>query len=178
MKLNNDIQTGTILLVSNKNKSFLPWAIQKAEGSQWNHAGLIVKKYGALMVWEEGTIAGLVWTPLSEYLEREQRGEVLLQFANLKNYKPYIIENDIQQLCDRLMGRHGYSVKTILKQLPRQLLQRVGINWKWKSDPKDGFVCSGAVEYVLNFFFDCFPDWACESPDDLYCNDQLLFIQH
>lgn len=173
----NDIRTGTIGLVSTikSKRKWLTKGIQIIEGSIWNHAFLVLEIDGQLVAYEEGTIHGITITPLSEYLRAEKAGDCILCFKNLKDFNPELIKKQINEYCLSLVGQNMYAWWQILLQIPRQLLQRIGVNWTYKSK---GYVCSVLVANVLNKFFSCYPDWNCMAPDDLHEDPKSIIIQH
>jgi hypothetical protein len=174
----NEIQHGMIGFVSSqKDKSFLSRAIQFAEGSMWNHAFLVIEEGGKLYAYEEGTLWGIIYTPLEEYLEAERQGKYILAFAKLKNIPEETIQKDkkaMNEYCRSLVGRDLYAFWQLPQQFPRQLLQRIGINLKY---PSKGFVCSVLVAHILNKFYGVFKDWKWLSPDDLHESDEITFVQ-
>lgn len=178
-----DIGNGTILLVNTikSKRSFLTKGIQLAEGSIWNHAAILVMTENGLQVFEQGSIWGAIWTPYSEYLQDEKDGKVRLAYKNLKGIKTQSKEQVIalNAVCDSLVGKRPYNIWTIFKMIPRQLLQRIGIDFRFRTNPlKYGFVCSVMVCYILNKIYGVFQDWQWYAPDDIYNdNDFTMFVQ-
>jgi hypothetical protein len=171
-----DLKTGSILFVG-KSKSFLPTAIQILEGSMWHHVGLIFEDNGEWKVFEEKTIYGIGITKLSDYIERELKGEIILSYGNLKSVDADSRKDDIIDLCDELISEHHYDIKTLFKQIIRQSLLRIGYSWKFKSNRKDGFICSVLYTYVTNKIFGVFKDWGCMSPSDLFYSDEIYHFK-
>lgn len=175
--MNRDIKTGTIGLVNTikSQRAWLTKGIQMAEGSIWNHAFLVIEIDHQLFAYEEGTIHGITITPLISYFEDEKRGDCILCFKNLKDTDTDKDKAEIRDFCLSLVGKSMYAWWQIPMQLVRQNLQKLGINWEFKSK---GFICSVLVAYVLNKFYCCYPDWNCLAPDDLHDSDKAIFIQH
>ena len=183
MKLSKDIHNGTILLVSKQKgkRNWMARGIQIVEGSIWNHAGIIVKTENGLQVFEQGSIWGAIWTPLDEYLKGEADGTYKLAYKNLKDYKTQYKNHvlELNRICDELVGKRPYNVWTIFKMIPRQLLQRIGIDYRFSTKPlKYGFVCSVMVCYILNKIYGVFPEWQYYAPDDIQQDDKYtIFVQ-
>lgn len=177
---NNDIKTGTIGLVSVK-KSKRLWlckGIQLFEGSKWNHAFLVVEIAGVLYAYEEGTIWGIIFTPLAEYFEAEKNGECELCFKNIKplgKIKIETFENAIISRALAYVGRRSYGVFEIPKQAVKQTLQKIGIQTDWNTKR---LICSYLVRNILNEVLGVFNYDRTPAPDDLF-NDNAFtyFIQ-
>jgi hypothetical protein len=179
MKLSADIKPGTIGLVQTlkSKRKWLTKGIQIAEGSPWNHAFIVVESDGKLYAFEQGTIWGAIFTPLEEYLNQEEKGEVKLAWKNLRDYDTRKNALAIAELALSLSGRRMYNIWTIFKMIPRQLLQQVGIDYKFKTKPlKHGFVCSVMVCYMLYQIYGVFKDWQWYAPDDIYTDTQFTYF--
>jgi hypothetical protein len=174
----SDIKPGTIGIVSvlRSNRMWLCNGIKLSSGSIWNHVFLVVSIHGKLYAFEEGTIWGVVFTPLDDYLAAEKRGDCVLAFKNLKNWKPEQDNVDIVEYCFSLVGERPYGVFEIPKQFIKQNLQKIGIYIDWRTK---SLICSYLVRNILNKFYGVFAEDKTPAPDDIH-NDTLytLFIQH
>jgi len=171
------IEHGMIGFVStNKSNSILTRAIKFFERSMWNHVFLVIELNGKLMAFEEGTLWGITVSPLDDYLIAEEEGKYTLAFAKLKNIPGAKIQKDKNKMTDfclSMVGKEPYGFWHLFLQIPRQILQNIGVDWKYKAR---GYVCSTLVAYVLNKFYGVFKNWESLSPDDIHESDEIIFI--
>jgi hypothetical protein len=190
--MNQDIKTGTIIIFQNLDpeRPVFVNGIQIATGSGWHHTGTIIKKNGKLMVFEEGTVHGAVWTDLDVYLKLQAEGRLLLAFKNLKGVDTSEHEVRYNIKADSMVGRHFYNVGLIPKLGIRGLIQQasdwcnyIGIKNEWdfkfRANPeKYGFVCSVNTCYLAFSLFGSFKKWWLMAPDDVYLDiEYTYFVQ-
>jgi len=173
MRINKkNMKTGDILLVDTE--GFIPSKIDKFQGNDYNHAGLVVCIFGKTYIFEAINV-GMAFTDLEDYIKRAKTEDVNLLILRPKdgfNVTQCDIMNFILPLTQK---PYGY-VNLLFYQLVKYLSK--GKIWlgrrKLKSDKS--FICGKLVAYIYNHFTGQFKEWHKVAPVDLFDSHDFKHI--
>lgn len=164
------IKQGDILLV-NKNKFFgnlIGWF----QGNEYHHAGIFVRMFGKLYVFE-AVDNGMAFTDFEDYkLKVEHLNYELLVLQPKEDLFDKVNISDYLNLLLPLTQK-SYEFRNLLGfQAVRYLWLKIFGKTLWighrKSIADKEFICSELVAYIYNRLFGMFSDWHKLAPTDLF----------
>lgn len=175
-----ELKQGDILLVDTE--GFIPSKIDKFQGNDFNHAGLIVKPYKQAYVFE-AVAAGMVFTPIEVYKERLKKED--LNLLVLRPTKETWSAVGTAKLMDFILPlttrKYEYS-NLLFHQAIRYIAKKLKFElWlgKRKEKADDKFICGELVMYIYNHFFGLFKDvWYKGAPVDIFDHSDFEHIEY
>lgn len=175
-----ELKTGDIFLVDTE--GFIPSKIDKFQGNDYNHAGIIVCIYGETYVFE-AIDAGMAFTPISVYNERLHFEDInlLVVRPNIDVWKE-VTEAELMNFILPLTRRKYEFSNLLFHQAVRYIAKKLHFQlWigKRKARAAEKFICGELVMHIYNNFFGWFEEvWFKGAPVDIYENNKFDHIPY